>query len=667
MEVAGLALAALGIVVTIVLGVLALRRRRERPSDGEPDGTEHPPVAVPPALTPPPPDPDFVGRKGELDKAVAVLVGDEPLGICGGPGIGKSTLAKELAHDARIVAHFPDGILWIASEGLALDRICETIGTALGTTDVAAQPTTERKLAALRTLLAGARRLIILDNADEPAAARRFAQDVHAFPLITSRERVTGVESRSIDPLQDDEAVKLLAAKAKRAGRALALAERNLLPQIATMLENHPLALVLAGGQLPDMTAQDLVAGLSASRLDHLIDPTDPNRSVRRSFETSYDRLSAEDARLFAVLGVFGGTDFSLEAVQAVDETATAQRLGLLVQRSLVRYSDGRYSLHLLLRDYAQEKLADDQAPYHRAAAYYARFALDHRQVEREHLAALDRELTNILAAMDWCQEHEQWEMVTAFARLLDDYLDVRGLWTELLERALLGAEAAGKASDRRERAACLHSAGIANQKRGDYREAKRLYQETLAIAEELGDRSGIAASKHQLGMIAQDTGDYQEARRLYQESLAIAEELGDRSGIARSKGQLGTIAQLSGDCQEARRLYQESLAIAEELGDRSGIAISKHQLGRIAQLSGDYQEARRFYQESLAMKQELGNKHGIAISKGALGSLAEATGDVAAAKQLYEQALAILEQIGAPEAETARQSLERLAKRGQR
>jgi hypothetical protein len=44
-------------------------------------------------------------------------------------------------------------------------------------------------------------------------------------------------------------------------------------------------------------------------------------------------------------------------------------------------------------------------------------------------------------------------------------------------------------------------------QHQGDYTEARRLYGESLKIAEELGDKQGIANTLHQLGMLAQDAG----------------------------------------------------------------------------------------------------------------------------------------------------------------
>ena len=51
-------------------------------------------------------------------------------------------------------------------------------------------------------------------------------------------------------------------------------------------------------------------------------------------------------------------------------------------------------------------------------------------------------------------------------------------------------------------------------------------------------DESLMATALHELGILAYLQGDYAEARRLYQSSLKLKEQLGDLAGQARSLGQ---------------------------------------------------------------------------------------------------------------------------------
>jgi len=195
--------------------------------------------------------------------------------------------------------------------------------------------------------------------------------------------------------------------------------------------------------------------------------------------------------------------------------------------------------------------------------------------------------------------------------------------------------------------ASILAKMGSLHRDLGDYAEARRLYQESLDIAQQLGDRATIAQALNNLGLMAQDQGDYAEARRLYQESLDTAQQLGHRAGVANTLHNLAMLAHRQGDYAEARRLYQESLDIAQQLGDRAGVAISLHQLGMLAQDQGDYAEARRLYQESLAAKQQLGHRAGVANTLHNLAMLAHRQGDYAEARRLYQESLDIKQQLG--------------------
>lgn len=195
--------------------------------------------------------------------------------------------------------------------------------------------------------------------------------------------------------------------------------------------------------------------------------------------------------------------------------------------------------------------------------------------------------------------------------------------------------------------AAVLHSQGILRHQLGEYTEAKRLYQESLKISQDLGDKKAISRSLHQLGTLAQATGDLDEARKLYQQSLKIKNDLGDKSGVSTSLHQLGTLAYATGDLDEARRLYQQSMKIDQDLGDKSGVSKSLHQQGMLAKATGDLDGARRLYQQSLKIKHDLGDKNGVSTSLHALGVLAQAMGDLDEARKLYQESMKIFQDLG--------------------
>jgi len=82
-----------------------------------------------------------------------------------------------------------------------------------------------------------------------------------------------------------------------------------------------------------------------------------------------------------------------------------------------------------------------------------------------------------------------------------------------------------------------------------------------------LGDRSGAAITLHQLAMLHQDQGEYPQAHTLYQQSLAIAEELGDRSGAAITLHQLGLLCEKEGQLQQAVNHLARAHALFDAFG----------------------------------------------------------------------------------------------------
>jgi len=612
--------------------------------------------------------------------------------------MGKSSLAAQVVHRPDVRQHFSDGIWWFDAAGMDLRAMCEAVGEAMGTDEIAKATSEDERIRALRNGMGDRKLLLVLDNCEKPADSHRFTEEGYRGTLVTSQHRPTGPKAVPLGQMTDEQCVEIVRASSSR---PLEPEEEPALRGIARFVQGNPFAAALAGGQLADAPAQDILSDLERSPWPVLVDTLGKGSALEITLAAAYGRLNPDEQQLFAALGVFGGPSFDLAAVQAVEPSADSVRMDHLVRRSLVRQEEGRYVLHPLVRRYARDRLGESREPYLKMVEYYLGLAQELGD-DPSTFGQLEAEVGNALAAMDWCLEAGQWESAARFAVALDEYLDYRGLWGERRRRLEQARAAAEGARDRSLLAICSQNLGIAAQNQGDYDEARRLYQESLAIDEELGNRLGIAQSKHQLGRLAELQGDYDEARRLYQESLAVFQELEHRSGIAKCFQNLGIVAQQQGDYDEARRCYQESLEIKEKLGNRLGIANSKGQLGGLAQEQADYDEARRLYEESLAIFQELkhrsgvakclqnlgilaqkqgnraearrlyqesldafealGDRGGIAKSKNQLGTLAEEEGDMAAARGLYQEALAILEALGSPDAEIARRNLERLA-----
>jgi tetratricopeptide (TPR) repeat protein len=322
-----------------------------------------------------------------------------------------------------------------------------------------------------------------------------------------------------------------------------------------------------------------------------------------------------------------------------------------------------RYHLHPVLRAYVRSRQGPDMAREDRRMVQFcwilagmAHSLLGEKQA-RGTVAWAAAERLNLIGAQEAALEQGMRAEAVDFAYWLDDLFERSGHW-DLRRRALEnGLKAATPGT--RDEAALRHNLGALAQQQGNYGQARQFYQESLRISEELGDRAGVATFRdlgarreqaavlHQLGMLAQQQGNYGQARRLYEESLRIEEELGNRAGVAQTLHQLGMLAQDTGDYGQARRLYEESLRIKEELGDRAGVAQTLHNLGVLAQQQGDYGQARQFYERAAGTFRDLGARREQAAVLHNLGALAQDTGDYGQARQFYQESLRISEELG--------------------
>jgi hypothetical protein len=131
-----------------------------------------------------PPDiAEFTGRKDELERLRTLLpapgVGPGRTvvisAINGKPGVGKSALAVHLAHE--LAPTFPDAQLYVNLRGAGSERLApeEALGRflrALGLAGGEIPPTLDEQAALYRSLMAGMRAIVLLDNAANEAQVR---------------------------------------------------------------------------------------------------------------------------------------------------------------------------------------------------------------------------------------------------------------------------------------------------------------------------------------------------------------------------------------------------------------------------------------------------------------------------------------------------------------
>jgi DNA-binding SARP family transcriptional activator len=308
----------------------------------------------------------FVGRDDELAALDAQMSGDEGgiWVISGTAGVGKTALAQRWAH--RAAQRFPGGQLSIDLRGYDVDNepvspaaALSQLLRALGAAPPGGLPDTVSARAALyRSLLADRRMLVLLDN------ARDAAQVVPLLPasgavLVTSRHRLgelvvrAGARSMPLSALSAEEAYTLLESAL---GPDRLAAEAASTAELLRLCAGLPLALRIASARLAARPAAPIAAVV-----------TELARgcgALAAAFDASYQALRPDQQRLFRLLGLVPGPDFTPATAAAVAGIATSRALrllgGLTAAHLVEQHEAGRYRLHNLIRGYAAARVCAD-------------------------------------------------------------------------------------------------------------------------------------------------------------------------------------------------------------------------------------------------------------------------------------------------------------------
>ncbi len=326
----------------------------------------------------------FVGRAGEIEDLCTLVQTERLVTLLGIGGVGKSRLSQAVAHNA--LHDFADGVWFVPLANVeagvaAADRIALAMAAAIGfpITD------TQTPLAELARHLADKRLLLVLDNWDHLTAAAEsvlyaLLQGTQLHVLATSRTRllIDGERVIYVEGLPVAEAVTLFVERARRILPTFATPnEAAVASDIAAICEavaGLPLGIELAASWVEHFSVAEI--GQSIAQIE--IEPAQAQGLVDRHhrlstiFEYSWRLIEPRQQRILARFAIFR-SGFDRAAAAVVAESSLSD-LSTLIGHSLVqRVGAGRYDLHPLIREFAEQKLdsADSETLHRRHSAHF--------------------------------------------------------------------------------------------------------------------------------------------------------------------------------------------------------------------------------------------------------------------------------------------------------
>jgi nucleoside phosphorylase/tetratricopeptide (TPR) repeat protein len=657
----------------------------------------------------------FTGRTTELniltntlDKAVG-KGGTVAISALGGAGgIGKTWLALYWAHTH--LDRFPDGQLFVDLHGYspgsepmeplaAVRRFLDALGVP--PERISGDLDTDATL--YRSLVAGKRMLIVLDN------AVTSDQVLHLLPgsptctvLVTGRKPLKtlitrhGARHLHLDVLSESEAHALLV---QRLGPARVAGEPDAARELIRLCGCHPLALAIRARHAqtrPGIPLEEIVAELRESRLEALDDEEEPASSLPFVLSLSLRDLTEQQRTVFALLGIAPGADTTLPAVASLTHLPSAgarEALSALEDASVLeRRSGGRYVMHDLVREYAattahsilpehvQEAALVRVLDFYLHTAHAADRLLDpHRPLLHlgpPAVGVCPHPLPNAEAAMVWLHaEHAtlldaqrvalalgRYSVVCHLAWALNTFHFWKGHLREALTSWRTALNAAAQLSDLSALSRAHRNLGHACSRFGLHEEAIGHLDEALALVAPQQDPRERALTHEALAVTWGQRGDDRRALDHARHALALYRTLDEPVWEAAALNLVGWFAARTGELDVARDHCRAALTLYRHHHDPDGEAAALDSLGLIAYHAGDHRQALDHYRQALTLYGAHGNTYGVADTLDRMGNSHSACKQPEQARVVWLAALKLYREQGRDsDAERVQQHLDGL------
>lgn len=553
---------------------------------------------------------DFTGRLDEVTRIGRALAGDGRAGsavpvvaVVGRAGIGKTALAVHVAHG--IGGSFPDGRLF-ADLHAGADRrpspaqVLERFLRALGLPGPAIPDGLGERAEVYRTLLAGRRMLVVLDEVHAESQVRPLLPgEPGCAVLATSRRRRGGlpgahhVEVGLLGPGQSEQLLSAIVGPGRLAAEPAATAA------LTELCGRLPLALRVVGARLssrPHRGLRQLADRLAdeSRRLDEL---QHSDAGVRAPLSLSHAGLGEDAKRLLRALAVLDSPDCPTwvgAALLDVREPVAQDLFDELADAQLVEVTGlgpfARYRLHDLVRLFARELPAP-----------------------QDQVTALSRMVASLLYLVEQAayrefgggQPHLRGDTPSRplpgplTEQLLADPLAWFDSERAAVRSAVRQAGEAGPTSlcwDLARKAASFYEL---RAYRDDWRET---HETAPAVARRAGDKRGVAAIHVSTAELLLGTDSNGKVRRELDAACALFEEIGHEYGLALAVRDLALLDRLEGRHADAAACGERALELLRRTGTPVDVAYVLMGLAHLKLECGQVDAAATLLEESLAL-----------------------------------------------------------------
>lgn len=619
---------------------------------------------------------DFIGRPEVED--IQRLIRETRLVTVLAPG-GEGKTRSAIQASAELVSEFPDGVFFIDLAPIDSHRdIAQTAAESLGVA-LAGEDDLETQLLAH---LVNERQLLIFDNFEHVSeGAALIARILTAAPevriLVTSRVKL-GIPGETVFNLPglvvgwntpedafEASGVRLFIDAAKRADALFSLDVDDLEPlsRILRLVGGTPLGIILSASWIDTLPVSEIADEIDKS-MDFLeagqSDQSDRHRSMRAVFEYSWQLLNEGERRTFAGLSVFKG-GFTRKAAEVV-AGASVRQLSNLVSKSLIVFDreSNRYSVHELLRQYAEAELAAESARFEASLADHAQYFADRAVIATQELIEagkqetglrlVEADLDNMRAALRHACRSDKPDLAREFLLAFSWVYEINGwvkacaeLCTEVREtfEGGEGQDAAVASS----LAAAVEAKFLTNL--GLVESAAPIVEAAVSSLRTTDDVLAYIVALESLSEIMAYRGEADRVLELSIETRRIGAESGFGLYSAAMSGYMAGAYLQKGDVESAVEVLREGEKALVAAGDLMVLGWVLHMQASLALAQSRLNEGASLHSRQIEVARRIGYVRVLALGLTGLGQIQLEQGESGSADTTLREALDLFDRMG--------------------
>lgn len=624
-----------------------------------------------PFSAPPRPPHTIIGRKRTLQDLKQRLFAEHIIALYGLPGVGKSALAVELAHDKEVLSHFEDGVLWVGlgRKGNILS-VLGSMAIALGmpSAQVKRLDSIEERARAINAAIGMRHILVVADDAWtlEAALAMRFSGP-NCGKIVTTRLpqialNVAGAEAIAVEELNWEDGLALLSQFVPNVAGEQTAKTQILIEAVGGL----PLAIVLIGRYLqkeaysaqPKRLEEALGKLEKAEERMRLTQPQTPFDhhpslpvhvpvSLLTVISISYEALDEASRRTLQALAIFPSKPNSFSGAAAMAVSSESSRtLGVLIDYGLLESEgSGRYTLHQTISDFARNKIKDSTI-----SERMVKFFVNYVSAHKNDYGNLDVEINNILASLQEASRLGMHASLIEGTNSLYQFLETRGMYDVADLYLGLAQQAAVSINDPIGLTTVLLNLGRVAERRGIFTSAKMHWSEALDTARKTGNLERVSIVLMNLGGLLCRLSETKKAEEHLLEGLRLAREIGHQERISTILNNLGNVPFSRGDVDDAEKHWLDALDIARKLEDPMIISHPLTNLGILEYMRGNIGKAEIYLRESLDLARKVQHLERISDLLLNLGVMEYMGERFKSAEDYWREALDTAQKIGIPD-----------------